>query len=258
MSVQTTKKTKIIRGTPVAIKNHILDMQYAWFIWSVLLVGVWGVIYLALDTKDKKRETLIVGLWTALTGLTEPLFVPAYWNPPSLFDLATRTGFDLESIIFSFGTGGIAVILYEWIFRTAHRKIPVSAHNAARHRYHVPILFTTPAVLLALLLMTDINPIYSAILALIAGGLATWYCRPDLKKKMFASAALFLGLYFAYFWTLIALFPGYVERVWNMQAISGILLLGIPIEELAFAWSFGFLWSSVYEHFTWRKIKPVS
>jgi hypothetical protein len=32
--------------------------------------------------------------------LTEPLFVPDYWNPPSLFDLARRSGFDIESVIF--------------------------------------------------------------------------------------------------------------------------------------------------------------
>lgn len=28
---------------------------------------------------------------TALLGLTEPLFVPVYWNPPSLFELAQRS-----------------------------------------------------------------------------------------------------------------------------------------------------------------------
>jgi len=43
---------------------------------------------------------------TALFGLTEPRFVPEYWNPPSLFDLAQCTGFDIESLIFCFGIGG--------------------------------------------------------------------------------------------------------------------------------------------------------
>ena len=32
---------------------------------------------------------------TAPLGLTEPLFVPAHWNPASAFDLAHRTGFGL-------------------------------------------------------------------------------------------------------------------------------------------------------------------
>ena len=89
------------------------------------------------------------------------------------------------------------------------------------------------------------------------GGLFAWYCRPDLKKKMLASAFIFLILYFLYFLILIALSPGYVEQVWNLKAISGILILGIPLEELLFALSFGFLWSSIYEHITWKKLKTL-
>lgn len=53
-----------------------------------------------------------VSLATAPFGLTEPLFVPEYWNPPTLFDLAQRTGFDLESLIFCFGIGGVSSVLY--------------------------------------------------------------------------------------------------------------------------------------------------
>lgn len=74
---------------------------------------------------------------------------------------------------------------------------------------------------------------------------------------MIVSAGIFLEIYFIYFLTLIAMYPGYVEKVWNLKIISGILILGIPMEELLFAISFGFIWSSVYEHLTWHKIKTV-
>ena len=71
---------------------------------------------------------------------------------------------------------------------------------------------------------------------------------------MIVSAFIFLGIYFVYFLTLIAMLPDYVGQFWNLRAISGILILGIPLEELLFAASFGFLWSSVYEHMAWRKL----
>ena len=74
---------------------------------------------------------------------------------------------------------------------------------------------------------------------------------------MLASAGIFLGIYFVYFFTLIAMYPGYVEKVWNLKAISGILVFDIPIEELLFALSFGFIWSSIYEHITWKKLNKV-
>ncbi len=220
-----------------------------------MLIVIWLVIYASLGSRDKRKEMFNVSLWTSLLGFTEPIFVPAYWSPPSLFNLALKTGFDIESLIFSFGIGGIAVVLYERIFRIRHEMMPSAEHNLLRHRYHVWAIISAPIIFSVLLFTTKLNPIYSAEIAMASGGLFTWYCRPDLKKKMFISALLFLGLYLFYFLTLIATAPGYVENVWNLKAVSGVLIFGIPLEELLFATSFGFLWSSIREHFLWTKIK---
>jgi hypothetical protein len=46
-----------------------------------------------------------------------------------------------------------------------------------------------------------------------------------------------------------------VQEVWNLEAISGILILGVPLEELMFAYTFGMMWSSVYEHALWYRVK---
>ena len=233
-------------------------MQYIWLIWSLILIAIWLVIYVSLGSGKEKKEMLVVSLWTSLLGLTEPLFVPEYWSPPSLFDLAMRTGFDIESLIFSFGIGGIAVVLYGRIFRRQDVSMSAKEHNLSRHKFHIWLLLSAPAVLILLLLTTDLNPLHSSIIAMTLGGLATWYCRTDLKKKMIVSAFLFLALYFVYFWTLIVIAPvGYVESVWNLVALSGILIIGIPLEELLFALSFGFIWSSIYEHLTWKKLKLI-
>lgn len=228
--------------------------QFAWLLWSLLLLGIWAAIYFFLKDRAGRKEMLVVSLWTSLLGFTEPIFVPTYWSPPSLFDLAHRTGFDIESIIFSFAMGGIAAVLYDWIFKTDHALVSPMERHDPRHRYHLWVLLSAPVIFFTLLFVPHLNPIYTAFIAMMAGGSATWYCRPDLKKKMITSALLFLGLYFLYFLTLIATYPGYVERVWNLPAISGILVFGVPLEELMFAFSLGFLWSSVYEHIAWRKV----
>ena len=232
-------------------------MQYAWLIWGLILLVVWTTVYLSLESRESKKRMLIVSIWTSLLGLTEPLFVPEYWSPPSLFDLASKTGFDIESLIFAFGIGGIVVILYERIFRAEHEKISTLSQHSSRHRYHLLAILSAPIVFLLLMLTTQLNPIYISVIALVFGGFATWYCRPDLKKKMIVSASIFLVIYFVYFLTLIVFYPGYVEQVWRLDVISGILIVGIPLEELLFAISFGFFWSSIYEHLTWRKIKNL-
>ena len=230
------------------------EPRLAWLLWSLILIAIWMVIYALLKSKESKKEMLVVSLWTSLVGFTEPFFVPTYWNPTSLFDLAHRTGFDIESFIFSFAMGGIAVAVYEQIFGARHSMIMQREQMHSRHRYHLAALLLAPVVFFTLYFATTLNPIYDAFIALIAGGIATWYCRPDLKKKMIASAFLFLGLYFLYFLTLIVLYPGYVEQVWNLPTLSGILIAGVPLEELMFAFGIGFLWSSVYEHIAWKKL----
>lgn len=232
-------------------------MQYAWLVWSLLLLIIWAIVYFSLRSEESKKEMLAVSLWTSLLGLTEPLFVPAYWNPPSLFDLAQKTGFDIESFLFAFGIGGLAVVIYEKIFHVSHKRMSIAEKHQPRHKFHFFALSSAPIIFVLLLIFTGLNPIYSTSIALISGGLFTWYCRPDLMKKMLVSAFICSGLYFVYFLTLIAAYPGYVERVWNLSVISKILILGIPLEELMFAFSFGFLWSSVYEHFTWKRVESA-
>ena len=64
------------------------------------LAVVWLILY--AGRAGFRPQMLRVNLATMPLGLTELLFVPASWNPPTLFDLARRTGFDLESLLFSF------------------------------------------------------------------------------------------------------------------------------------------------------------
>lgn len=197
---------------------------------------------------------LLVSVLTAPLGLTEPLFVPSYWLPFTLFDLARKTRFDLESIIFSFAVGGITAIAYESLFGKSRKPESVHEMQQPRHRFHRLALLSPLLSFSILYFLTPLNPIYSTILAMTIGAIATWLCRPNLVKAMLTGSLLFLGIYFIIFFIgFVWLFPGYVEAVWNLPAISGILIAGIPIEELLFAASLGAMWSSMYEHFFWYK-----
>ena len=108
--------------------------QYVWFVWSMALLVPWVILYFAFP--QHRRAMVWASLLTAPFGLTEPIFVPEYWSPPSLFDLAMRTGFDIESLIFCFGIGGVAAVLYNVL--THRRSEAMPAHDRAdpRHRFH--------------------------------------------------------------------------------------------------------------------------
>jgi len=229
--------------------------NYVWFIWSLGLVVIWLIVFIFY--RKARKRMFWASLLTMPFGLTEPVFVPEYWHPPSLFNLAHRTGFDIESLIFCFGIGGLGVVLYDLIFKVEHEEMSAAEKHHHRHRFHIWTLLSPVIIFPLLYIFVPWNVIYSATLSMFLAGLAALWCRPDLKSKIWISGLLFLVFYAVYFLSLAWLAPGYVEKVWTLSAISGIEIIGIPIEELVFAFTFGMLWSSYYEHLTWRKIKPA-
>lgn len=233
-----------------------MSIQYVWFVWSLLILLIWLFVFML--NKNLRKEMLWASIGTAPLGLTEPLFVPSYWNPPSLFDLVQRTGFDIESIIFSFAVGGLAAILYESILRVKHSLMTKEERHHKRHRVHLLALSSPIIIFIILATLTNWNHIYCAIVAMFFGGIAAILCRPDLKKKIWLGGLLFLGLYFIIFLSLVIAFPEYVSNVWNLSDLSGILIFGIPMEELLFAFTLGMLWSSFYEHIYWYKLTRTS
>lgn len=228
----------------------MLNEQYIWLIWSSAFLIPWLVLYaLAPAHRSAMWKT---SLFMMPFGLTEPLFVPEYWNPPSLFDLAQRTGFDIESLIFSFAIGGIGAVLYNLVTGRQLQKISAHERHDPRHRFH-KIALVLPFVLFPLLYFLPWNPIYAGIAAMAAGAAATVLCRPDLARNIFIGGALFLGLYTVFLVGLEWTASGYIERVWNLEALSGVTVYGLPLEELLFGFGFGLFWSGLYEHAAWMK-----
>ena len=191
-------------------------------------------------------------LFTMLFGFTEPIFVPEYWNPPSLFNLAQTTGFDIESLFFCFGIGGVAVVLYNVITGTQLEPVSEKYKRLPLHKHH-RLAISAPFIAFPILYYLPWNPIYPAISAMIIGAIATMLCRPDLMKKTWVGGLLFLFYYWIFIAGLEFLSPGYIEKVWNLGALSGVMIMNTPLEEIMFAFTFGLYWAGVYEHFTWRK-----
>lgn len=224
--------------------------QLVWLAWASAFLVPWTVLLVAC--KRQRRVIVWASLGTAPFGLTEPLFVPEYWNPPSLFNLAQRSGFDIESLIFSFAIGGVGAALYNIV--TGRDLVPLThpERHHRRHRHHAAALLV-PVVAFPLLYPWAWNPIYPAVVAMALGALATVLCRPDLLSKTWVGAALFVGYYAVFMLGLEWSVPGYIERIWNLTALSGVVLYGVPLEELLFAATFGLYWAGIYEHLTWLR-----
>jgi hypothetical protein len=233
----------------------LIPAPYVWFAWASAFLIPWGLLYWRLP--GQRPAMRWASLFTTPFGLTEPLFVPEYWNPPSLFDLAQRSGFDIESLIFCFGIGGVATVLVNVLTRRVLVPMETAARRHGRHRLHRWVLLV-PFVTFVVLLPLGWNPIYAGIMAMFAGAAAGVWCRPDLLRSTAIGSVVFT-LYYAVFlagleWSAP---PGYITTIWNLEALSGVMLGFMPLEELLFAAGFGAYWVGVYEHVTWHHSQSV-
>ena len=227
-----------------------MTYHYVWLIWSSAFLLPWVLLYWLFPRY--RTAMWWASIFMAPFGLTEPLFVPEYWNPPSLFELARRTGFDIESIIFSFAIGGIAAVLYNIITRKRPEPLRPGEWHSSPPRWHRWAL-ALPFALFPILYFLPWNVIYPAIAAMIAGAIAAVLCRPDLKANTLVGGILFLIIYTVFLLGLKWSAPGYIEDVWNLEALSGGLIYGLPLEELVFGFAFGLFWTGIYEHFAGKR-----
>lgn len=216
---------------------------------SLGLLVIWLVLFLL--KAELRKEMFWVSFFTMPLGLTEPIFVPEYWNPNTLFNLARTTGFDIESLIFSFAIGGIASVLYETIKKTKHYKSPKTNH---KFLHWLSLLFPL-FLFIPLYYLMPFNAIYSVFISLFLGSILTMICRADFIKPMLWGSLLFGSLYFVFFVIANIIFPNFVLTQWNLQALSGIIILKVPLEEIIFALGVGMLWTTYYEHFKNLKMK---
>src|SRR5581483_12096076 len=136
------------------------ESPYAYLALSSALLVAWLMLFAV--RADLRREMAGVSVGTMFLGLTEPLFVPEYWNPPTLGDLARTTGFDLESLLFSFAIGGIVFAAYHVIFGAAPSESMAHERAHPRHRCHWLAIGSAPVLFGLLWAVTTLNPIYSA------------------------------------------------------------------------------------------------
>ena len=225
--------------------SHVTGFGHVWLIWSSAFMLPWGILYVLLPSR--RRIMIRTSVLTAAFGLTQPIFVPAYWNPPTLFDLAQRTGFDVESLIFTFAIGGIGAVSYRARGVLAATPVGDGERRLGKHRWHLAAL-AVPFPEFLLLLAVPWNPIYPGIAALFAGAFAAALCRPDLVRNSLWGGVIFLGLYLVFLLGLRWSWPGYIEAVWNLPQLLPWRPVGLPLEELLFGFGFGLYWSCVYEH----------
>lgn len=226
-----------------------MNYHFAYLVGALLFDAAWAVCYLL---GKRYRPQMIWG--TAVTvplALTSFLFVPQYWTPPSLFDLDARFRVGLEDFLWAGAVGGIASVVGEIFLKEGL----ATRRRQPRKKHYFPFLVMV-AVFLILWFWHPQKNIYNTAIAFAVCGLIVAFLRRDLILTMIVGAVIFTILYFGLFLYFLALYRNFVDLYYNLSNLSGIRLLGVPIEELMFAASGGAVWSVAYEYLQGYRFAP--
>lgn len=221
--------------------------QYAYLIGSFILGTVWCIIFLI--RKDLRKEMILISFMATPFALSEFLYVPEFWNPPVLFNLIDKVGFSIEDVLFCFFAGGIASVVYELFAKKKLKK------RFWDRKLHVTPYLINAGLFIILEIVFPAKTIYNAMIALLVAAFMIGVRRKDLVGQIIFGGIFFGTLYFLLFLIFNSLFPEYINNYYTHKNLWKILILGVPLEEIAIAFSIGTSWSVFYEYIKGYKTK---
>lgn len=225
-------------------------MLYPFLIWALILIVIWIILYLL--RKDLRKEMIISSLIALPFGLTEKLFVPNYWNPQTLFNLAARTGFDIESFIYAFAIGGVAAVLYEVLFSKKHNK---SRRNFSMIRLIIALFIIFIVSLIYIKLNITQHLMHLSLVIMAVWVIVFIVIEPRTLKERVVGGLFFAVIHFAIILFLEIINPGFVAANWITNNLWGVYILKAPLEEIFWAFLFGAIWAPIYEDIKGYKLK---
>ncbi|MBI3631970.1 MAG: hypothetical protein HY225_00785 [Candidatus Vogelbacteria bacterium] len=222
--------------------------QYAYLIGDLFFALVWLILF--SHRKDLRKEMLTMSLIISPLGISEIIYYKDYWRPE--FIINTGFNFGIEDLLFCFAIGGITAVIYEEVFDKTY-----SQRRDSRRPKH--LLAIAASIILFIFIgnsLLGVNSIYVTSAVMLLAGLAIIFIRHDLIKEAMMSGLL-IGLAMFLFYTLyfLLLFPGIIQKWWLLKNLSGILLFGVPIEEILWGFCWGFIAGPIYEFILGIKLK---
>ena len=216
----------------------VLDPQYTYLIGCLSFIFLWLVLFIL--RKDLRREMITMSFLIAPLGpLSEFFYLRDYWKP----DLINGYLIGIEDFLFAFAIGGITAVLYEIVFSRRYKKRGTTTHLG------VMLLLSLSGLLFMVVgsLILGFNSIYTSTTGFLLLGTLIVIFRHDLLADAFWSGILVGTLMLGFYIIFISLFPGIIQKWWMLENLSGILILGAPLEELMWGFGWGFFAGPAYE-----------
>lgn len=225
----------------------MVDYKYAYLVGNIICLLIWVGLY--WYRKDVRREMIFMSILIAFSSVITAYFwwTIDWWRPQTI----TNTKVGIEDFILGFSNGGIAAVLYEELFKKRlYKRKPHHNDFSALSTFLLSIF-----IISFLFWGIGSTSFVASSIGMTIAGLVILSHRPDLFINALASGLLTALVFVPVYWILIWIFPGWVETTWLFKNLTGILITGIPLEDIVFYFIFGFVTGPFYEY--WKGTKLV-
>ena len=203
----------------------------AYLIGALGILVAWAV--LVAFAPQSRRAILWASIAFGHIGpLVEYWHGRTYWYPQYTLEVVIGNWrFGVEDYLFAFAYAGFCAGVFDVICRWWGR----AAITEFNMRGFALLLASGPVFVLSMLIVAallGISTFYATVVSSMLAATAILVMRPELLWPAAISLASIVSLSWFSWWAgFLRLFPGIIDDWWNSDALSGVLLAGVPIEE---------------------------
>ena len=213
--------------------------MYIYVIGVLFFVGTWSALF-GLAPKSRMPILWSSLAWGPAGPISEYWHVKDYWNPHYLLKLEIGDwAFGVEDFLFAFMFGGLCAGMFDLLLRK-------SGHNDLTRFTAMGFMLLLCGVMACLVVMSslvvlfNVNSLHSIVIAFLGGTIWILAWHPNWIPAALLTAATATVVMWIFYWGfLFRLFPSLVEQWWRSDALSGISIGGVPIEEVIWACAAG-------------------
>lgn len=223
-------------------------LDYSFLTLSLLLAL--PAVVVAAWRRDLRRPMAWMAFFSVPFAFTERLFYPDYWEPKFLFDLVNIIGFGIEDILFVTGIAAFSTAAYPVVSGARF----IGANRPSWRKAIVVLVACFGLVGAAVAL--GVAMIYAAPAIMLVLGLGLGAVRTDLLVPGVVGTAVTTVVYTAVCLALMALIPGVFDLDWKTDQFLDLYLFGVPVEELLYAATAGWVGTLFFPFVTGAKFGP--
>lgn len=223
-----------------------VPVQYAYLLGDLALLFIWVGVFFYY--KDTRREMLTMSVLIGLVSVATAHYwwTVDWWHPMTL--TGTRVG--IEDFLMGFAAGGIMAVIYEGVFKQKYYIRKASHHYPGGLTIALMLAFFTSWLFWGV----GLTSFYASTVAMLITAAFLFYFRRDLFLNGFLSGLLMAAIAFVFYYAILLFSPGWFVATYDPN-LSGIQLIGIPVEEFIFWFLAGLVFGPFYEYWQGEQLR---